>query len=505
MTLIQDVCYDAVRRHGDRIAFDSLDEQVTFAELWERITHVAGALSHLGMKKKDRVGILCGNCADYIVYHYATARIGAILLVLNTRHTAGEMLWALNDAEASVLVIGEDFQPLLDELKAGCGSIKLTIGIGSLARVDYSTQQLAEARQEMLAEPELSEKDPVLLIYTSGTTGRPKGALQTHEGSVMVDRLTADVLETCPQDVYLAFMPYFHQAGLIRTRATLLNGGTNLVPGKMDPESLVSCIVQKKVSITMLVPPFDTLLIEIADRDQITLPSLRFIIGFGGGGPDHAKQMEMFCRRFSCCYMGVYGQTEVTGPATIITDADYFTRPYSCGKAMAGIDLEIWDEAGKPVPDGTVGEIMIRSKSCISEYWRNEEASRSLFTGEWLNTGDLARIDDEGFVYFMDRKKELIKTGAENVYPREVENALASHPAIAELVIMGLPDPGGWGEKVTAVVVLKESCSLSLEEVKAYCRGKIAGYKIPKSLQVVDSIPRNHTGKILKRVLKDQF
>ncbi|MBT4263654.1 MAG: AMP-binding protein [Deltaproteobacteria bacterium] len=505
MTLIQDVCHQAVRNHGNRIAFDSLDSQVTFDQLWDRITHVAGALSNLGIKKGDRVGILSNNCADYIVYHYATAKVGAILLVLNTRHAMDELLWALNDAEASVLVIGEDFESILGELKKGCASLNFTIGIGSVRNGDYSTRELVELQQQMAEVPDLSEKDPVLLIYTSGTTGRPKGALQTHEGSVMVDQLTADILETSPDDVYLAFMPYFHQAGLIRTRATMLNGGTNLVAGKMDPESLVSFIDRKKVSITMLVPPFDALLIKIADRDRLTLPSLRFIVGFGGGGPAHAEQMKSFCQRFNCRYMGVYGQTEVTGPATIITDADYFSKPYSCGKAMDGIDLEIWNEARKPVPNGTVGEIMIRSRTCISEYWKNEEASRSLFTGEWLNTGDLAKLDDDGFVYFMDRKKELIKTGGENVYPREVENALQSHPSIAELVIIGLPDPEGWGEKVIAVVVLKEGQSLSLEEVKAYCQGKIGGYKIPKSLQITDSIPRNHTGKILKRVLRDQF
>ena len=345
MTLIQDVCYQAVKSYGDRIAFDSLDKQVTFNQLWDRIIHVAGALSKLGVKKGDRLGILSNNCPDYIVYHYATAIAGAILLVLNTRHATEELLWALNDGEASVLVVGEDFIPILDELKDGCSTIGFTIGIGSIPIADYSTDELAELRQQMSGEPALSEQDPVLLIYTSGTTGRPKGALQTHTGSVMIDQLTADGLETCPDDVYLAFMPFFHQAGLIRSRATLMNGGMNLVAGKMDPESLVTYIEQKKVSITMLVPPFDTALREIADRDKLTLPSLRFIIGFGGGGPAHARQMQVFCQRFNCRYMGVYGQTEVTGPATIITDDDYFTkRPYSCGKAMQGIDLEIWDE-----------------------------------------------------------------------------------------------------------------------------------------------------------------
>jgi acyl-CoA synthetase (AMP-forming)/AMP-acid ligase II len=300
-------------------------------------------------------------------------------------------------------------------------------------------------------------------------------------------------------------MPYFHQAGLIRTRAALNHGATNLVPGKIDPQTLASTLVKKRVSITMLVPPYDTLLTEIADRENLTFPALRYIIGAGGAGPAHAERMQAFCERFDCRYMGIYGQTEVTGPATVISGEDYFAKPSSCGKPMGGIDLQIWDEQMRPVPAGTVGEIMIRSKTCIPGYWNNDAANQSLYTGQWLHTGDLARIDDDGFVYFMDRKKELIKTGGENVYPREVEDVLRSHPAIADLAVIGLPDPGGWGEKVTAVVILNAGYALSLEDVKAHCRDSIAGYKIPKALKIVAEIPRNHTGKIMKLALKEKL
>jgi len=492
-------------RFGNRIAFDSLDRKITFDQLWTRIDFLSGALLKLGVNKGDRLAILSGNCSDYIVYHYSAARIGAILLVLNMRHTTEELKWALNNAEARILIINELFADQLEILQKNCPSIEQTIGIGSVETAHYSTDELIALHQELINPPKLVETDPILLIYTSGTTGRPKGALQTHEGSVMIDRLTADALEISTRDVYLAFMPYFHQAGLIRTRATLINGGINLVAGKINLESLVSYIVDKKVSITMLVPPYDTLLTEIADRDNLTFPSLRFIIGAGGAGSAHAERMRVFCERFNCNYMGVYGQTEVTGPATLITGKDYFSRPDSCGKPMAGIELEIWDDENNIRPTGEVGEIMIRSRTCVPGYWKNDAASQALYSREWLHTGDLGRVDEEGFVYFIDRKKELIKTGGENVYPREVEDVLRTHPSIAELTVIGLPDEGGWGEKVTAVVILKEGHTLSLQEVKAVCRGKIAGYKIPKSLKIVETIPRNYTGKIRKLLLKEQF
>jgi len=505
MTLIQDVWHEAVHKNGDRTAFDSLDCRITFDRLWERVSYIAGALSDLGLKKGARIGILSDNCTDYIVYHYATAKIGAILLVLNTRHTAKELIWALDDAVASALIISESHQALLEALTAPCKSIKFTIGIGSVENATYSTKDLADASHAPAVEPKLSNTDPILLIYTSGTTGRPKGALQTHEGSVMIDRLTAEALEINQNDVYLAFMPYFHQAGLIRTRAALNNGATNVVPGKIDPQNLVTTIVKKRVSITMLVPPYDTLLTEIANREELTFPALRYIIGAGGAGPVHAERMRVFCERFDCRYMGIYGQTEVTGPATVIIGEDYFSKPHSCGRPMGEIDFQIWNERMRPVPAGTVGEIMIRSKTCIPGYWNNDEANRSLYTGEWLHTGDLARIDEDGFVYYMDRKKELIKTGGENVYPREVEDVLRSHPAIADLAVIGLPDPAGWGEKVTAVVILNAGYALSPDEVKAHCRDSIAGYKIPKELKIVDEIPRNHTGKIKKLALKEHL
>ena len=505
MKLLQDYLYDAARKYGNSVAFDSLDQERTFADFYERTVYLAGALEDLGIRKGDRIAILAENCSDYIAYHYATAMIGAILLVLNVRHTPTELVWAINNAEAAALVIDEKNKKSLQSLLSACPSIRSKIGIGPVTEVDYSTDELAGRHLETRNPPALSDSDPILLIYTSGTTGRPKGALQTHAGSTMVDLLTAGLLEVSSGDVYLAFMPYFHQAGLIRTRMTMIRGGKNVIVGKMDPESMVSHLVDKKISITMLVPPFDLELTRIAKRDNISFPSLRFIIGNGGAGPVHAERMKAFCEDFGCRYMGIYGQTEVTGPATIIFDRDYWEKPFSCGKVMEEIDLQIWDENNAVLPPKEVGEIMFRGKNCIPGYWRNEKGTQELYTGEWLHTGDLGKLDEEGFLYFVDRKKELIKTGGENVYPKEVENVLVHHPAIADLAIIGLTDIDGWGEVVTAVVIPKSGHCLSLEEMKEFCRGKIAGYKIPKALKLIDDIPRTFTGRVKKFELQERL
>jgi fatty-acyl-CoA synthase len=504
MTLLHDVFCEASRKHGHRVAFDSLDHQITFSEFYERAEFLAGALEGLGVKKGDRVAILSHNCPDYIIYHCATAMIGAILLVLNIRHTEGELLWAMEDAGASMLIIDENFSSLLPALTGKCAAINTTISIGNFKGVNHSTDDLVNKGLLVKGRKSILPTDPILLIYTSGTTGRPKGALQTHQSSTMADALTVDSMGITEKDVYLAFLPFFHQAGLIRCRATLSRGGTSIVPGKMDAEKTISIMSEKKVSITFLPEPLDTQIEELADRNKLTFPSLRFIIGAGGKGNDHAKKLENFCRKFKSSYLGVYGQTETTGTIVTVMGEDYFKNPYTCGKAMKGVDLEIWDDNKSPVPPGTVGEIMVRSKMCIPGYWNNEQATRELYSGEWLHTGDLAWLDEEAFLHFVDRKKELIKTGGENVYPREVMDILENHPSIDDLAIIGLKDPK-WGESVTAVVVLEPGKDLTLEEIREYCRGKISGYKIPKILKLVDEIPRNHTGKILKTVLIERF
>lgn len=505
MPYLHEVFREAAERYGSRPAFDDLRGRLSFTQAQGRAEALAGSLEHLGLRSGDRVAILAENCIDYMMYHYATAMMGAMLLPLNTRHTNAERLWILNNAEAGTLVTDEAHESHLVELKEGCPSVRVTIGIGAVEAAEASTDDLAGEARDLRDPPPMAETDPVLLIYTSGTTGRPKGAFQNHQGSTMIDGLTADALDLTSDDVYFAVMPYFHQAGLIRSRATFLRGGLNLVPGKVDLGNLASVIDEKDVSVTMLVPPMDALLIDEAERKGLKLESLRMIIGGGGMAQEHAKRMQSFCRLFDCSYVGVYGQTEATGPVTVVRDDEYFLNPYTCGRPMPGIDIRIWDDRKRALDSGEVGEIMIRGLNTSPGYWRNDRANAELYTGPWLHTGDLGRLDENGFLYIAGRKKELIKTGGENVYPREVEEVLTNHEAVADVTVIGLPDPGGWGEKVTAVIVPRENMEVSLEDVRSFCREKVAGYKIPKEIFLVKAIPRNATGKVKKVELKEEI
>jgi acyl-CoA synthetase (AMP-forming)/AMP-acid ligase II len=504
MSLLHERLRESARRHGNRTAVCSATEEITFERFGGRVEFLAGALESLGLKKGDRVSILAHNCADYLAYHYATSILGVILHVMNTRHVVREWLWAMNDAGSSALVVDADHAGKAPELRSGCRSLRFCLGIGAVDGADFSTGELVRAERRVHKAPPIAPDDPVLLIYTSGTTGVPKGCLQSQQGSTTVDALTAAAMGVTERDVYMAIMPYFHQAGMIRTRATMMRGGTNVVPEGGKMEEVAALMSEKRASISMVVSAEQVLvLLEKAQSHRMDFSSLRLLISGGGLGEKMMGMFRTLCETLGCEFMGIWGLTECTGPVTVIKGDTAFQNPHTCGRPMEGIDLEIWDDAKRRLPAGATGEIMVRSRM-TARYWNSEQANRALYTGQWLHTGDLGRLDEQGYLYFMGRKKELVKTGGENVYPKEVEDVLGAHPALQEVTVIGLPDPK-WGEAVTAVVVLREGASLTLEELKSFCREKIAGYKIPKRLEIVDEIPKNATGKVVKHDLRARF
>ena len=503
MKLIQDVCHEAALKYGEKIAFDSVTQQTAFKEFILRTESVAGGLDNLGVRKGDRIAILAENCMDYIVYHYATAMTGGILVPLNIRHTDIEMLWILNNSEPGVLVIDKNLSGHLDTLKNGCSSIKFTIGIGSVSGTEYSTDDFVETNLAIKNPPILHPNEPVLLIYTSGTTGRPKGALHSHEAINHMDAITSDIWKISEKDVFLGFMPYFHLGGIVRSSTTLINGATNVVAGKMNVEKVTALLIEKKVTIVKLPQPIDKRLFEIAEKDNLEFPALRIFIGLGGHGPHHAQWVKKLCKRFGCEYRGSYGQTE-TFQVVNLKGEDYFKDPYTCGKVMQSVEVATWDDKNQPIPLGTVGEIVVRSKSNMIGYWKNDEANKKVFTEGWLHTGDLGKLDEQGYLYFVGRKKVLIKTGGENVYPKEVESVLLQNPLIADLAVIGIPDEV-WGETVAVAIVPRTEARITIDDVKSFCEGEIAAYKIPKKLIIVERIPRDFSGKIIIDELRNKF
>ncbi|MDA0788866.1 MAG: AMP-binding protein [Proteobacteria bacterium] len=500
MTLIHQLLSDAAARFSTRVAIDSPGGQLTYRELQERADFLAGALEDLGMICGDTLAILSPNCGDYLVCQYAASRIGAIFEVLNTRHVTDELVYAVNNAGARTLIVHQDLAGHVGSLRA-CPTVEWVIGLASIQGAHWTFDELIARGTRAQSSPPLSDDSPAVLMYTSGTTGRPKGALQTQRGSVQADQTTASLLEVSEHDRFLAFMPFFHQAGLIRARAMLSRGATIVMPGDLSADDIADYLRRQRVTVTMLVPPYSVRLLSLCEQQDIKLPDLRMLIGATG------IRVKSFCEANGCRCMSVYGQTEVTGLITVIWGEESWgstARSGSVGRPVDDMEIRIQDDDGRELPHGETGEIMARSARCVPGYWQNDQASAALYSDGWLHTGDLGRVDDDGYLYFVGRKKELIKTGGENVYPLEVENVLRRHEDVLDLTVMGLPDRD-WGEAVTAVIVTRSGQTLSANDFHSFCRGQLAGYKAPRRVYCVDEIPRNHTGKPDKLALRQRF
>ena len=493
----------SAREWGEKSALLTPVGQISYTELNRQVQALAAAFAELGFTAGERIAILGHNSADYIVWHYATARAGLILHVLNTRLVHDELAWMINNADSSALVADSAHVAIARTLQNDCPSLRCLIGMSGEGTLEHNTSDLiANAGPTDCVRPKADTA--ALMIYTSGTTGRPKGALQTHSGSCAADRLTRDAVEITESDVYLALMPFFHQAGLIRTRATLLAGGCCVIPGRTTIEQTGELIIEHGVTFTMLASAqhYSAIMQKALAEGPQAFRGLRMLLGAGGMGERSVATIKKVREALDCQFFGVYGQTETTGTVVSVCGDDVYARPDSCGKALPGIDIAIWASNARVLPTGEVGEIMVRGPVTTC-YWRNDEANKTLYTGRWLHTGDLGFLDEDGFLYLKGRSKELIKTGAENVYPREVETVLELHPQVRDVAVIGVPDPD-WGEVVCVAIVPTGESTPTLEDIRDYCRGKIAGYKLPRTMMIVADIPRNHTGKILRRDLVRQ-
>jgi len=501
---LYDEVINAANAYGAKVAFTSATESITFEGFRDRVVAISGGLQQIGVKRGDRISILADNSIDYLAYHYAATIAGAFLHVINVRLALGEIAWAIDDAESHVLIMDENYTNHVGPIREACASSnRKIVSCGDVVNADISTAELIA----MDATPDAVQhglNDPVVLIYTSGTTGRPKGALQTHAGSLHADRCAMDAIGFSEMDRFLAMMPFFHQAGLIRPRANLMAGGETIVLGRMTPSEVSDALRQHEVSVTMIASGLQIAAIaEAAAESPNDFKALRLLIAGGGLGTDRMGKMQQVCALLDCDYMGVYGQTEATGPVTASRGPECFDRPDSCGTALPGFEIAVWNEDGSVLAPHERGEVMVRGVATAS-YWRNDAANTALYTDSWLHTGDLGYSDKDGFLYLAGRIKELIKTGAENVYPREVEEVLSQHQSINDVVVFGMPDEA-WGEAVAAAVILEAGTHLDLGELKSFCRGKIGGYKTPKYLYIVEEIPRNETGKPLKHVLRERL
>lgn len=482
------------------------ERTTSFGALAREARQVSNGLISLGTKPGDRIAYLGKNTDHFCALLFGAAAIGAVLVPVNWRLAIPEMRAIIRDAESRLLFVGPGFAAQAASLDLP----DLTLFSLDGAAPDW-TDFAAWRDAQSDADPgaAAAPDDTCLQLYTSGTTGLPKGVELTHRNCLAM--LTALGMNGCgsvgPEDVLLICMPLFHAAGVLPMLVGLVNGSTVVMLAEMDVTAIIAAFAAHKVTWLILVPAALLMVVQhpaAAGADFSSLRSLAY-----GASPIAASLVLQAKALFpNAGLYHLYGLTEATGAGTISPPEAHDPargKLQSCGLPYPTLELRVVGPAGAPVPPRTVGEIVLRGPTVMKGYWRNPEATRAAFTADgWLRTGDAAYMDEDGFFYVHDRVKDMIVSGGENVYPAEVENALYGHPAIADVAVIGVPDER-WGESVKAVVVLKPGASASAEDIVAYARERIAGYKLPKSIDFADTLPRNPTGKLLKRVLRAPY
>ncbi|HET6391943.1 MAG TPA: long-chain-fatty-acid--CoA ligase [Blastococcus sp.] len=507
MTLSDQLARHA-RKTPDTVALRFDGAGRSYGELDDRVTRLARALQQRGVGPGDRIAVLALNGMETWESYLAGVRLGAIVVPVNFRLVADEVAYALTDSGASALVVDDALAEVGAKAREQAPAVTIVLVIGGASAgpgsEDFETA-LAAAGTEPL-DVVVDEDEPAFIMYTSGTTGRPKGAVLTHRNLLM--HVFSDVthLGWDPEDrIGAPGAPLFHIAGLAGGLPLLLVGGTNVImkSGGFDPVETLDLIERERISSIFLVPAMWAAVVAvpgIADRD---LSCLRRI--FWGAAPASTTLLRRMIDTFpQADVVTAFGQTECSPVTCFLRGEDSVRKIGSVGTPMLNVEVRVVDEAMNDVPQGEVGEIVYRSPMVMKEYWNKPAETAEAFAGGWFHSGDLVRQDEEGYFYVVDRKKDMIITGGENVYCAEVENVLAAHPKVLEVALIGVPD-AKYGEAPLAVVAPRDPADPpSPEELAAWCREKLARYKNPREYSVVGALPRNPSGKVLKTTLRQE-
>ncbi|MEH7179091.1 acyl-CoA synthetase [Neobacillus vireti] len=464
----------------------------TYQEINTRASSVAGWLKEQGVKKGDRVALLSPNHISYFDLLFACGKIGAIFVPLNWRLSLRELIEILQDCTPLVIGIHQQFRNMFTLLE---NTISTSIIVGGS---EY--EEVLKSRIETDDTNAISENDPLAMIYTGGTTGKPKGVVLSHQSIQWNAINTILSWNLSEEDVTINYMPMFHTGGLNALSLPLLmTGGTVIIGDQYSGRKVVQSINRYKCTIILLVPTMYHSLIQSVEFQDSKFPSMKIFLS--GAAPCPMQVYEAFQKK-GLAFKEGYGLTEAGPNNFFIHHEDAQVKRGSVGKPMLFNAIKLAREDGQEAKENEVGELLIKGKHSFSHYWNNELATMETKRFGWVHTGDLAKKDEDGFYYIVGRKKDMIITGGENVYPLEVEHWLAAHSEVDEVAVIGLPDEK-WGEIVTAFIVQKTQNLLDEQELRAYCEKKLGKYKIPKKFIQVDELPKTHVGKIDKKKLKE--
>jgi fatty-acyl-CoA synthase len=490
----------------------------TYAEFFDRCDRLARALQRLKVPPGARVAYLAFNCHRLLEAYYGVVQTGSVLLPLNLRLSKDELFFILKDSGSEVVFFDSDFRPLIEAIQPHLDNVKHFIPLDA-AESDGNSHcapyelLLKDAGPGVFKPVEPDENDVAEIFYTSGTTARPKGVMLTHRNLYLHALSSIIALGIRDTDIQLHAIPLFHVNGWGAPQSLTCVGGTHVMMRRFDPSAALQLIQQERVTYTCLVPTMAHFLLNYPDLANYDHSTLRMVVI--GGAATNPEMIGRIETSLGCACYGGYGLTETSPILTIATpkgtvynrsERERIRRQSMTGWPLVGVDIRILDEAGNDLPhDGRhVGELIVRSDGTMKGYWKNPEETTKAIRGGWLFTGDMATMDEEGFVHVVDRKKDLIVSGGENIASIEVETRLYNHEAILECAVIAVPDEK-WGEVPAAFVVLRPGCDAGEDELIEFCRATLAPYKCPKVVRFLHALPKGGTGKVLKRVLRERI
>ena len=508
---LYDVLDYRAREHPEREFAVQGEQRLTYRDAAAATNRLAHAFIRSGLATGDRVAILSRNSIDYVLLYFAAAKAGVVLVPLNYRLAPPEWSYIVNDAGARLLLAAGEYIDAVERIRPELSTIDRVLAVDEAGPRGW--EHCRGWSSDCPATPpnrHVTPEHDAYQMYTSGTTGRPKGAVLTHRAVSANITQIALACQGPPSERSLVVAPLFHAGAVPTTFSPIWWGGSLFILDQFNPAAVVRVLDEERIGFAVLVPAMiQACLSAVPEAGTRRHEHLRLI--YYGSSPIAEQTLRHALAVFRCGFIQSYGMTEATQSLTFLTPTDHeralTANPallLSAGRPAAGTEVRIVDANDNPAPNGTIGEVVARGPQLMRGYWNLPEASEEALRGGWLRTGDAGRMDDEGYIYIQDRVKDMIVSGGENVYPREVEEVLFQHPAISDAAVIGVPNER-WGETVQALVVLRESAEATGEDIIAFCRSRLGGFKLPRAVDFVEALPRNASGKVLKRELREGY
>lgn len=495
-SLLRNVAY----HEPDRTAVKMGEKAYTYAQLEQTALQLAGWLQSKDIKQESKVGFIFKNSLEFVEIFWGITLSGGIGVPINFRLASDEFIYIINDSDSEILFIEEDYVDLIETIRPQLPKVREIVIVSERNVANTTNYKDIFISSNTFEEVEQTDNDACMIMYTSGTTGKPKGAVMTHKNLVMNAQNLVRELQLKPYTRHIITAPLFHIAAMGTLLYCFLSKATVYIHRDFHPIAILECIENEKINCIFLVPAMWNFVTSVPNIENYDLSSMTVCVAGAETCPVHLKEKVM--KYFSNAkFYDVFGQTEMSPATLMLKPADSIRKAASVGKPILNVEVRIVDDNMQDVAVGEIGEIVYRGPTLMKEYYKKPEETKEAFKGGWFHSGDLVSMDEEGFVYVRDRKKDMIISAGENIYPAEVEGVLYKHEGIFEAAVVGVPDEQ-WGESVKAYIVLKEGYTITAQEIIDHCAKLLASYKKPKYVEFIDQLPRNASGKILKRLLK---